>query len=157
MNDEVCINFALDHIMEKSTVFNELDRMLEELFNKYEIPKWLTKSQVRMVSEILSSGNKTMILERLDGYRKLQLKRESQKDKWKRKEDTKIAIDAFYDMVKEMPDTNIISLIEYEMSDLNIQFNPEPYTNLIYQTLIHKFNYLFVMKCIIQKKETNNV
>jgi len=151
-------SFALTHIIEESIIFNELERMIEDFFETYQIPECLTRSQSRMISEILLSGNKETIMKRLDEYKIRQLKRISQKGKcWQKEVNEIMAIDAFYKMVDELPNTDIISIIENEIKDLAFTLNFEPYNKLIHQTLIRKFDYLFIMKYSIMKKETDNV
>lgn len=151
-------SFALNHIIEESIIFNELEKMIENFFGTYQVPEWLTRSQSRMISEILLSGNKDTIMVRLNEYKERQLKRTSQKGKWWQKEvDKKMAIDAFCEIVNELPNADITSIIENEIEDLTLTFDLEPYNKLIHQTLIRKFDYLFIMKYSIMKKETDNV
>lgn len=151
-------SFALNHIIEESIIFNELERMIEDFFETYQIPEWLTRSQSRMISEILLSGNKETVMKRLDEYKTRQLKRKSQKGKWWQKEvKGEMAIDAFYKIVYELPNDDITSIIKNEIEDLILSFDFDPYNKFIYQTLIRKFDYLFIMKYSIIKMETDNV
>ena len=151
-------SYALNHIIEESIIFNELEKMIENFFETYQVPEWLTRSQSRMISEILLSGNKDTIMVRLNDYKERQLKRTSQKGKWwQKKVDEKMAINAFCEMVGELPNADITSIIENEIEDLTLTFDLELYTELIHQTLIRKFDYLFIMKYSIMKKETDNV
>jgi len=155
MNNNNNITFALNHIIEGTRIFNELSQDIEDFFRKYEIPEWLTQSQARLLSEILLSGKKEIIMLRLDEYKELQLNRKSQKDKWQRDVGGEKAIDAFYQMVGELPNTNIISIItnQFKMfKNFNLAFDPESNNQFIFQSLIQKFNFIFIMKYSIQRK-----
>lgn len=151
MNNNL-ISFALNHIVEGTRIFDELSQEIENFFEKYEIPEWLTQSQARRLSEILLSGKKEIIMLRLDEYRKLQLKRKSQKDKWQRDVGGEKAINAFYQMVDELPNTSITSIIINQFKSFDLAFDPESNNEFIFQSLIQKFNYLFIMKYSIQRK-----
>ena len=151
MNNNL-ISFALNHIVEGTRIFDELSQEIENFFEKYEIPEWLTQSQARRLSEILLSGKKEIIMLRLDEYRDLQLKRKSQKDKWQRDLGGEKAIDAFYQMVDELPNTNITSIIKNQLKSFDLVFDPELNNEFIFQSLIQKFNYLFIMKYSIQRE-----
>jgi len=147
MNNNL-ISFALNHIVEGTRIFDELSQEIENFFEKYEIPEWLTQSQAR----ILLSGKKEIIMLRLDKYKDLQLKRKSQKDKWQRDVGGEKAIDAFYQMVDELPNTSITSIIKNQFESFNLALDPELNNEFIFQSLIQKFNYLFIMKYSIQRK-----
>lgn len=151
MNNNL-ISFALNHIVEGTRIFDELSQEIENFFEKYEIPEWLTQSQARRLSEILLSGKKEIIMLRLDEYRDLQLKRKSQQDKWQRDLGGEKAIDAFYQMVDELPNTNIMSIIKNQLKSFDLAFDPESNNEFIFQSLIQKFNYLFIMKYSIQRE-----
>lgn len=151
MNNNL-ISFTLNHIVEGTRIFDELSQDIEDFFRKYEIPEWLTQSQARMVSEILLSRKKEIIMLRLDEYRDLQLNRKSQKDKWQRDVGGEKAIDVFYQMVDELPNTSITSIIKNQFESFNLAFDPESNNEFIFQSLIQKFNYLFIMKYSIQRK-----
>ena len=151
MNNNL-ISFALNHIVEGTRIFDELSQEIENFFEKYEIPEWLTQSQARRLSEILLSGKKEIIMLRLDEYKDLQLKRKSQKDKWQRDLGGEKAIDAFYQMVDELPNTNITSIIKNQLKSFDLAFDPESNNEFIFQSLIQKFNYLFIIKYSIQRK-----
>lgn len=145
----------LKEVMEGSYLFNKMSRDIDNYFENYQIEKWLSQSQVKMISDILLSGNKLKTEYRLKDYMELQLKRNSHKDKWETKFDGIKAGDKLYDNIKKLSE-NYESVIEQEFENLKLQSEELDYKSeqdFIYQTLIQKFNYLFVMKYLIKKEK----
>ena len=150
----------LKEIMEGSYLFNEMSRNIDNYFENYQIEKWLTQSQVKMISDILLSGNKTITENRLKEYMKLQLKRNlHEKDKWQTEFDGEKAGEKFSDTIKKLSE-NYESVIGQELENMNLkseEFDYKSEREFIYQTLIQKFNYLFVMKYLIRKEKKKDV
>ncbi len=146
------MNLILRDVMEGSYLFNEMSKDIDNYFDNYQIEEWLTKSQVKMISEILLSGNKVNTLNRLKEYIELQLKRNlHKKDKWQKEFKGKNAAEKFYNTIENLSEI-YESVIEKEFENMNIEFDYQSEQELIYQTLIQKFNYLFVMKYLIKKE-----
>jgi len=90
----------LYHILEDDLIMNGMYENIVEFYEKTEIAKWLTQTQVEMLSEILSSGSQSEIIKRVNRYKKLQ---EDRKSKWiKTKVDGKSAIDVFIEMINNL-------------------------------------------------------
>lgn len=156
-NDLICL--VVKSILNDTIIFEALAEKIDEIFRIYEIPKWLTLSQVRMIDEILLSEDKKIIIERLEKYKSSQLKRKSQKNKWKKENENGImAINAFYEIVKGLPSIDINDKIkekfeEMELFDYLEEFNNKDYNDFIYPILIQKFDYLFKMKYLIYRQK----
>jgi len=154
-NDQICL--VIKGILNDTIIFEALAKKIDEIFRIYEIPEWLTPSQIKMVDEILLSKDKKIIIERLEKYKFSQLKRKSQKNKWKKENENGImAIDAFYEIVKGLPSIDINDKIkekfeEMELFDCLEEFNSRNYNDFIYPILIQKFDYLFKMKYLIYR------
>lgn len=148
----------LKEVMEGSYLFNEMSRDIDNYFENYHIEKWLSQSQVKMISDILLSGKKVNTENQLKVYMGLQSNRNSnKKDKWELKFEGIKAGDKFYDTIKNLSE-NYDSVIEQEFENLKLQSEELDYKSeqeFIYQTLIQKFNYLFVMKYLIIKAKTD--
>lgn len=156
-NDLICL--VVKSILNDTIIFEALAEKIDEIFRIYEIPKWLTLSQVRMIDEILLSEDKKIIIERLEKYKSSQLKRKSQKNKWKKENENGImAINAFYEIVKGLPSIDINDKIKEKFEEMELfnyleEFNNKDYNDFIYPILIQKFDYLFKMKYLIYRQK----
>jgi len=84
VNKQELIKEALPNILEGSILFSMIKGDIDAFFEKYDVPNWLSLNQVGMMHEILMAGDKNAIIDRLNKYRELQLKRASEKYKWQR-------------------------------------------------------------------------
>jgi hypothetical protein len=135
----------LSHILEDDEIMNGMYEEIVDFYKKTEIEKWLTQTQARMLSEILSSGTQDDIISRLNNYKGLQEKRNS--DWIKKKVDGKSAVDIFIEMIKNLYNDCVKDIIKesFEDKDIRFIFQEDAYKNLIYETLVGKFNYLFML------------
>lgn len=137
------IYFVLKDVLNGSMLFDRMSNDIDDFFDKNET-SWLTKSQVNMISDILLSANKKIIMERLNKYSSLQLKR------------GKKAAYAFYEMIDKLQE-KYVTVIENEIKRMDLEVDLRDNNELIDITLIQKFNYLFVMKYSIKNEEVGNV
>jgi hypothetical protein len=136
---------ALTHVLDGSNLFSRLNRETDTFFGKYNVADWLSLNQVGTIHEILMLDDKSAILNRLRGYRELQLKRLSEKDKWQKEVDGQKAIDCFCEMVGGLLD-RYLSSIKQELEDnFKLMIN-DSYHPMIYQILISTFDNIFVKK-----------
>lgn len=150
---------TLNHFLNSSQVFNELANDIDKFFSDYKITSWLSQNQVNMLGEIFLIGDKKEIIKRLLQYKELQLKRESQKDKWQQEKDGKKAIDKLYEMIEQL-DSKYINNIEIIFEDkklydylIELKSNKLKYNEHIYQFIIKKFAYVFIIKYKLGTKE----
>lgn len=154
MNKEEMIRGALIGLVEgrESIVFDDILNDIDLFFEKYSAIKGLSSSQSAMIQEILLSGKKKIIMERLGEYKRRQENRASEKDKWRNKVEDETAINYFYGMVdglfqKYSPEID---------KELDIRFglqNDDKYNNMISQSLIRTFADIFVTKLRMNSTE----
>lgn len=147
MNKEEEIRGALVSLVEgrESIVFGEILNDIDSFFEKYSDLKRLSLSQSSMIQEILMSGKKKAITERLAEYKKLQLKRASEKDKWQKEVEGETAINYFYGMVDGLFEKYYPEISKELETIFRLQID-DKYNYMISQSLIRTFAYIFVTK-----------
>jgi len=154
MNDNEKIKGAISNIIERrdSPIFIKISEDIDDFFKKYNVTKWLSSSQSAMIYEILMLDHKNEINKQMDVYKNRQLERTSEKDKWQKVEDKKMAIDFFYDMILGILETHD-SQINNELEDRFQLEIDNTYDSMLYQSLIRIFDYIFITKFRILKEE----
>ncbi|MBE0427715.1 MAG: hypothetical protein IBX72_13865 [Nitrospirae bacterium] len=151
MNREDVIRGAFSYMLEGPILFGKVKEEIDTFLEKYRVGEWLSLNQVGMIHEILLSGERNTVIKRLDEYRKLQLKRTSEKDKWQREVNGKRAIDYFYELVDGLLDRHI-RLINRELEKEFGFTIDNTYYPIIYQALIRSFDHIFNTCLRILKK-----
>ena len=159
MTEEEKIRGVLSHILEGSSIFERIKKDIDTFFEQYAVVKWLSLSQAATIHEMFMSKE---IDELLVKYKKLQLKRASEKDKWQKEVDGKMAIDYFCEMIKGFCGSSdkykaLISKITRTIGEDFRLSIPETHYPLIYQSLIRTFDYIFITQLRISKMEAQNV
>ena len=154
MNNNDKIKGAIFNIMERrdSPIFIKINEDIDDFFEKYGVIKWLSSSQSAMIYEILMLDHNTEIIEQMEEYKKRQLERTSEKDKWQKKINDEKAIVYFYGMID-----GILDKYDFEINnELEERFQlsiDNTYNPMIYQSLIRIFDYIFITKFRILKEE----
>lgn len=157
MNREDIIRGALSRILEGTILFGKVKEEINTFLEKYRVGEWLSLNQMGMIHEILLSGERNTVIKQLDEYRKLQLKRASERDKWQREVNGKRAIDYFYELVDGLLDRHI-RLINRELEKEFGFTIDNTYYPIIYQTLVRSFDYMFnTCLRILKKREVCHV
>lgn len=156
-NDQI-IQCALFNIIngKDSRIFDKIKGDLDCFFEKYGVVEWLTLSQSAMIHEILMSGTRKEIIKQLDGYRDLQLKRPSEKDKWQKEVDGEKSIKYFYGMIHGLLE-KYSSQINEEMKrrfDLQISDTDD---HIVHLYLIKALDFIFVTQFKILKEGYQDV
>lgn len=159
MRDEEIIRGVLSHILGRGFVFKQIQDEIDTFFTKYDTVEWLSLSQAATIHEMFMSRD---LETRLARYKKLQLRRASEKDKWRKEVDGKMAIDYFCEMIKGFSDSSdkykaLISEITRTIGEDFRLSIPETHYPLIYQSLIRTFDYIFITQLRISKMEAQNV
>jgi len=158
MNNNDKIKGAISNILERrdSPIFIKITEDIDDFFEKYGVVKWLSSSQSAMIYEILMLGHKKEIIEQMKEYKKRQLKRASEKDKWQKKVNDEKAIDYFYGMIH-----GILDKYDFQINnELEERFQlriDDIYDPMIYQSLIRTFDYIFITKFRILKEGGQDV
>lgn len=154
MNKEEEIRGALISLVEGrgSMVFDEILKEIDSFFEKYGVLKRLSPNQSAMIQEILMSGKKKTIMERLAEYKKRQLKRASEMDKWRKEVEGETAINYFYGMVDGLLDNYYPQISKELWEKFGLQIDKK-YDPMISQSLIRTFAYIFVTKLKMNSKE----
>lgn len=140
---------ALMNILEGSNIFTMIKEDIDTFVDKYDVARWLSLSQVSTIHEILISGDKKRLVE----YKNLQLKRASEKVKWKKEKNGKKAIEYFYDMVTGIFDRYSEGIKE-ELDDKFRLTIDNSYDHLISEGLNKIFDHIFVTEMrVLNDKE----
>lgn len=150
MTNEEIIRGVLSHILEGSFIFERIKKEIDAFFKKYSAVKWLSLNQASTIHEILMSDKDGMD-KQLAKYRELQLKRASEKDKWRKEVDGEKAINYFCEMIEGLPDRYYSLITEEIMDKFRLPITDTNYP-LIYQSLIKTFDYIFITQLRISKK-----
>ncbi|MFN3479771.1 MAG: hypothetical protein ACK415_05215 [Thermodesulfovibrionales bacterium] len=142
--------WCLLNTLEGSSVFMMIKKEIDSFIEKYDVVRWLPVSQASTIHEILMTGDKDEIIERLNEYKQLQLKRTSEKDKWQKEVDGKKAIEYFCEMIFRLFDNYSLSIKEEVKDKFGLGIN-DSYYPLIYQNLIKIFDYIFVIEIRVLK------
>lgn len=147
MNKEEEIRGALISLVEgrESIVFDKIQNDIDYFFEKYGVFKWLSSNQSSMIQEILMSGKKKTIMEQLAEYKKRQLKRASEKEKWQKVVEGETAINYFYGKVDGLFEEYYPEISEEFDSRFRLQIDVK-FNHMISQSLIRTFAYIFVTK-----------
>lgn len=158
MRNEKLIHYALSNIVEgkESRIFDKIKEDIDIFFEKYGVAEWLTLSQSAMIHDILMSSNKKDINKKLGGYKELQLKRSSEKNKWQREVDGEMAIIYFYGMIHGLLEIYSSQIIEQMRKRFDFTID-DTYDPIIYPYLIRAFDYIFITKFKILKEEYQDV
>jgi hypothetical protein len=132
----------LTHILETNLITGYMHDKVRDYMEKTEIAKWLSSTQAKLISEILSSEN---FIERLTGYKELQENRNS--DWIKKKYNAKPAIDIFSDLILGLYDKRVADTIRgvFNGGDVKLIFERERYEDFICKSLVRNFNYYFTL------------
>ena len=155
MTEKQLTEVALQYILQSDDMFGRIKKDIDDFLKKYNVD-WLPASQVGTIQEILLSENEKTILERLHQYKELQLKRVSEKDKWRRESDGVIAIDCFFDMVKSLAEKHHSFIKEKLEADFRLMVNDE-YREDIFKNLLSVFTHIFVTTLRSEQRRTENV
>lgn len=155
MNEKELVQFALNSILQDSKIFSSIKGDIDTFFKTYNVPVWLSISQVSTIHEILMEGDRGKIIDRLNKYKELQLRRTSEKDRWQKEVEGKKAIDYFYKMIEGLLDRHL-STIREELEKGFRLFIDDSYNHDIYQNLIKIFDYIFVSQIkVLKDKEVS--
>ena len=151
MIEKKLIKPVLTNILDGRNIFSRIKKDIDTFFDKYNVAGWLSLNQVGTIHEILMAGDKNAILDRLDKYKELQLRRKSEKDKWQKEVDGKMAIEYFYDMVSNLLD-RMLSLIKREIENNKLELTIDDYSrSVIYSSLIRTLDYIFITEMRVLK------
>ena len=144
------VRVALMDVLNGSLLFSRIKEDIDGFLRRYNVPDWLTLSQVATIHEILMAGDRAEVMKRLEGYKELQLRRSSDQDRWQRVVDGKKAIEYFYDMINGLLERHLPYLKEEIVNRFRLTVD-ESYKPLIYESLIKTIDYIFVTKVRILK------
>jgi hypothetical protein len=153
MSESNFIELAVMDVLKGHKIFRMIKEEIDDFIKKYSVSEWLTLNQVAAIHEILMEGDRDKTEKRLEGYKELQLRRTSEKDRWQREVEGKKAIEYFHEMIDSLLDRHI-TVIKEEIEERFRFTLDDTYLPLIYQNLIKTFDHIFVtMIRILNDKE----
>lgn len=153
MNDHDKMKGAISNIIERrdSPIFIKINKDIDDFFENYGVIKWLSSSQSAMIYEILMLDHNNEIIKQMKEYKKRQLERTSEKDKWQKIFNDEKAIVYFCGMIDGILDKYDFQ-INNELGDRFQLPIGDKYNSMIYQSLIRTFDYIFITKFRILKE-----
>lgn len=151
MTEKQLAEIALQYTLEGDDLFGRIKKDIDGFIKKYNID-WLPTSQISTIQEILLSGERGAVMERLHQYRYLQLNRTSEKDMWQKDKEGVKAIKYFVDIIENLAEKHSGLVRKKIEEDLRLIFDDDR-KDEIFKATLSIFTHIFVTTLRTEEEE----